>query len=106
MTATAGRGTASAGVLRTLGYLSVLELVSIGALLLNLATAHLRPVAAILGPTHGALYLCVAAIALVARGLLPRTRALALVPVLGGAFTLVNIRAERRRLDMAPNPAR
>ncbi|MGE0219196.1 hypothetical protein [Mycolicibacterium sp.] len=105
MAAPAGRGTASPGVLRTLGYLSILELVSIGALLLNLATVHLRPVAAILGPTHGALYLCVAATALMARGLLPRTRALALVPVLGGAFTLVNIRAERRRLGAAPYPA-
>lgn len=50
---------ASRGVLRALEILSVLELASIAILLLNLATLHLRPVTAALGPTHGALYLAV-----------------------------------------------
>lgn len=83
--------------LRALEILSILELVSIALLLLNLVTLHLRPVTAALGPTHGALYLAVAVTALLARGLLPRTRWMALIPVAGGVLTLVNVRAERRR---------
>ncbi|WP_205687319.1 hypothetical protein [Cellulomonas endophytica] len=46
---------------------------------------------------HGALYLAVAVIAVLARGLLRRTRWQALVPVLGGVLTLVNVRREARR---------
>jgi hypothetical protein len=88
----------SRGVLRSLEVLSILELASIAVLLLNLATLHLRPVTAALGPAHGALYLAVAATALLGRGLLARTRWMALIPVAGGVLTLVNVRAERRRI--------
>ncbi|MEV0892703.1 hypothetical protein [Promicromonospora sp. MEB111] len=84
-------------LLRTLEVLSVLELVSIVLLLGNLATVHVDGVASALGPAHGALYLAVAVTALLGEGLLPRTRLLALVPVLGGVFTLVNVRREARR---------
>lgn len=89
--------TASRGVLRALEVLSILELASIAILLTNLATLHLRPVTAALGPAHGALYLAVAVTALLGRGLLARTRLMALIPVAGGVLTLVNVRAERRR---------
>ena len=84
-------------LLRTLEVLSVLELVSVAALLANLATVHVDGVASALGPAHGALYLAVAVTALLGQGLLLRTRLLALVPVLGGVFTLVNVRREARR---------
>ncbi|MFI2366125.1 hypothetical protein [Promicromonospora sp. NPDC019610] len=84
-------------VLRALEVLSVLELVSIVVLLVNLATVHVEGVASALGPAHGALYLAVAVTALLGQGLLLRTRLLALVPVLGGVFTLVNVRREARR---------
>jgi hypothetical protein len=84
-------------LLRALEVLSVLELLSVGVLLVNLATVHVEGVASALGPTHGALYLAVAVTALLGQGLLPRTRVLALVPVLGGVFTLVNVRREARR---------
>lgn len=77
--------------------LSVLELASIGVLLLNVATLHLRPITSAMGPTHGALYLAVVVTALLARDLLPRTRWMALIPVLGGVLTLVNVRREARR---------
>ncbi|CAA9270293.1 MAG: hypothetical protein AVDCRST_MAG83-3230 [uncultured Arthrobacter sp.] len=91
----------SRGVLRALALLSVLELLSVTALLINLATLHLRPVTALLGPTHGALFLAVAVTALLARGLLPRTRWMALIPVAGGVLTLVNVRIERARAGSA-----
>lgn len=84
-------------LLRTLEVLSVLELVSVAVLLANLATVHVDGVASALGPAHGALYLAVAVTALLGQGLLLRTRLLALVPVLGGVLTLVNVRREARR---------
>lgn len=83
--------------LRALAALSILELVSIGVLLLNLATVHLRPVTQAMGPTHGAFYLAVVVTALLARDLLPRTRWMALIPVAGGVLTLFNVRREARR---------
>lgn len=84
-------------LLRALEVLSVLELLSVVVLLVNLATVHVEGVASALGPTHGALYLAVSVTALLGQDLLPRTRVLALVPVLGGVFTLVNVRREARR---------
>lgn len=84
------------GLVRTLAVLSALELVSVVALLVNLATVHNRTLAAVLGPTHGALYLAVAVTALLGRGLSARTRVGALVPVLSGPLTMVNIRVEAR----------
>ena len=84
-------------LLRTLGVLSLLELVSVLALLANLATAHDPTLASLLGPVHGVLYLAVAVTALLGRGLATRTRVGALVPVLSGPLTMVNVRREGRR---------
>lgn len=84
-------------LLRTLEILSVLELVSIAVLLTNLLTVHERAITSAVGPLHGALYLAVAVTALFGRGLLLRTRLLALIPVLGGVFALVLVPVERRR---------
>ncbi|GGH47543.1 hypothetical protein [Microbacterium album] len=90
-------------LLRALEVLSVLELVSIAALLLNLLTVHEPAVSSALGPIHGALYLAVAVTALLGRGLMLRTRLLALVPVLGGAFVLWLVRVERSRARSVPS---
>lgn len=84
-------------LLRTLEVLSMLELASIVALVGNLLTFHLAAVTSALGPVHGALYLAVSVIALLGRNLLLRTRVLALVPLAGGLFTLINVRKESRR---------
>jgi hypothetical protein len=89
----------TAAVRRTLAVLSVLELATPSALLVNLFTAHLPAVSQALGPAHGAVYLSLAAVAMMARGLLGRTRVMAIIPVVGGVLTLVNLRAERRRAD-------
>ena len=84
-------------LLRVLEVLSVLELLSIAVLLGNLVTVHIDGLASLLGPVHGALYLAVAVTAVLGRDLLLRTRLLALIPVLGGVFTLINVRREARR---------
>lgn len=72
------------------------ELVSLLALLANLATVHLPPVSSLLGPTHGCAYLFV----VVATWRLPRasaaTRAVAVIPGVGGLLALRRLaRAER-----------
>ncbi|MFC0453631.1 hypothetical protein [Rhodococcus jostii] len=84
------------GLLRTMAALSALETVSVFALLINLATVHDGTLAGVLGPVHGALYLAVAVTALLGRGLTTRTRVGALVPVLSGPLTMVNLRQEAR----------
>ncbi|GAF46553.1 DUF3817 domain-containing protein [Rhodococcus wratislaviensis] len=84
------------GLLRTLAVLSVLETVSVLALMINLATVHDTALADVLGPIHGALYLAVAVTALLGRGLTTWTRIGALVPVLSGPLTMVNLRQEPR----------
>ncbi|ALE74241.1 MULTISPECIES: hypothetical protein [unclassified Pseudonocardia] len=84
------------GLLRILAALSALELVSVLALLVNLATVHDATVASVLGPAHGALYLAVAVTALLGRGLTPWTRIGAILPVLSGPLTMVNVRREAR----------
>jgi hypothetical protein len=84
-------------LLGALEVLSILELASTVLLLTNLLTLHLPGVVSALGPIHGALYLAVSVTALLGRGLLLRTRLLALVPALGGIFTLLNVRREARR---------
>ncbi len=83
-------------LLRTLAVLSALELISVLALLGNLVTVHDHTVTRILGPAHGALYLAVAVIALLGRGLRAGTRIGALVPVLSGPLTMINVRREAR----------
>jgi hypothetical protein len=55
------------GLLRGLSILSAVETISLSALIVNLVTVHNGAVSAILGPVHGAMYLCVAAIALFGR---------------------------------------
>ncbi|MGE3192073.1 MAG: hypothetical protein AB7K08_01230 [Microbacteriaceae bacterium] len=84
----------SRAVVRVLAVLSVLELASLAVLLVNLFTAHLRPVTQTMGPVHGALYLTIAIIVLFAPGFRPVDRVLGCIPVAGG--TIAVVRALRR----------
>lgn len=84
-------------LIRALEVLSILELVSIAVLFSNLITLHLRTVTIAIGPVHGALYLAVSVTALFGRDLRLRTRLCALVPLLGGLLTLINVRTEHSR---------
>lgn len=76
------------GDLKLLRLFTVLELVSLAVLLTNMATADSRPLAAAVGPVHGAFYICV--VIAVARR--PRTSgrtvALAMLPAVGGVLAL------------------
>jgi hypothetical protein len=63
------------------------ELVSLVVLLTNLATVHWPAVAAAVGPTHGCAYLLVV-ILVFARTRDVRTRAMAVVPGVGGLLAL------------------
>ena len=100
------RPVAPRGALLALAVLSVCELASLAALLVNLATAHWRPLTSALGPTHGALYLAVAAIAVFTPGLRLRTRLLTLIPVAGGVLALVLLPGEARRAAAGRGEAR
>jgi hypothetical protein len=84
-------------LLRVLGVLSMLELVSVVGLIGNLLTVHDRSLSSALGPAHGALYLAVAVTALLGRGLEARTRVLAVIPLLSGPLTMHRVRQEARR---------
>ncbi|MFC9839328.1 hypothetical protein ACFVKB_36825 [Rhodococcus sp. NPDC127530] len=57
---------------------------------------HDGTLARVLGPIHGALYLTVAVTAMLGRGLTTRTRIGALLPVLSGPLTMVNLQREAR----------
>jgi hypothetical protein len=78
---------------RFLGLLSVFELLSVAAFFTNLLTVHSSGLASLLGPVHGALYPSMAVTALLGRKLRTRTRLLALVPSIGGAFALIALRS-------------
>lgn len=80
------------GVLRVLAVLSVLEVATLAALLINLATVHLRAVTQAIGPIHGAVYLAVVMIVLFAPGFRRLDRALGCLPVIGGVVALLQAR--------------
>lgn len=84
-------------LLRALGVLSLAELVSVVVLVGNLATVHDDVITSVLGPIHGALYLAVAVTAVFGRALATRTRVLAVIPLLSGPLTLLQVRWEAAR---------
>ncbi|PJJ72930.1 hypothetical protein CLV46_2509 [Diaminobutyricimonas aerilata] len=93
MTAATDRpDTPSRGVLRALTVLSVLEVGTLAALLINLATVHVRAVTQAIGPTHGAIYLAVVMIVVFAPGFRRLDRILGCLPVIGGVVALVQAR--------------
>lgn len=85
-------------LLVVLAALAVLELLTLGILLANLFTAHLRPVTQVMGPIHGAVYLAVVVIVVLAPGLRPVDRVLGCIPVIGGG--IAGARAHRRLREL------
>lgn len=69
--------------------MAVLELLTLTVLLVNLFTAHLRPVTQLMGPIHGAVYLAVVVTILLAPGFRVADRVLGCIPVVGGAIAVV-----------------
>ncbi len=84
-------------LLRALGVLSLAELVSVVVLVGNLVTVHDDVITSVLGPIHGTLYLAVAVTAVFGRGFATRTRVLAVIPLLSGPLTLLQVRWEAAR---------
>ena len=72
---------------RWLSIATAAELVSLGALLLNLVTAHVPAVASALGPVHGFCYLATIALAWQLPVPTP-VRLRSLVPAVGGLLVL------------------
>lgn len=83
--------------MRALRIAAAVELATLAALLVNLATVHTGAVAALGGPVHGTAYLAVIALTWAttpvdtARG----TRSRALVPGVGGLLVLRRLRGGR-----------
>lgn len=75
--------------------LAALEILTLGALLINLVTVHQPMLARVVGPIHGAVYLTVVLIGLLAPGLRWATRLLGLIPVVGGVLAVVTARRLR-----------
>ena len=71
---------------------ALVEFVSLGLLLVNLATVHWAAVASLLGPTHGCAYLFVIG-ATIRESRASSTRLLAIVPGVGGLLVIRRLRA-------------
>jgi hypothetical protein len=87
--------TPSRTVVRVLAVLAVLEILTLATLLGNLATAHLRPITQVIGPTHGAVYLATIVTMVFAPGFRVRDRLLGCLPVIGGALAVLRARTKR-----------
>jgi hypothetical protein len=83
---------------RTLTLVAQAELVSLIMLLANLFTIHLKPVAALMGPTHGCAYLFVVISIWRLQEATTTAKALAAVPGVGGLLALRHVdRANGKR---------
>jgi hypothetical protein len=84
-------------VLLLLAVLAVLELATLGVLLVNLFTVHARPITQAMGPIHGAVYTTIVVIMIFAPGFRVADRILGCIPVVGGAIALARGRRLVRR---------
>ncbi|TVT23769.1 DUF3817 domain-containing protein [Amycolatopsis rhizosphaerae] len=74
--------------LRLLRIAAAVELATLLVLLINLATVHWPAVASLTGPTHGCAYLFIIVFTVRRPDTTPRTRALAVLPGIGGLLVL------------------
>ncbi|AUH39048.1 hypothetical protein [Streptomyces sp. CMB-StM0423] len=83
--------------MRALRIAATVELVTLAALLVNLATVHTGAVTALGGPLHGTAYLAVIALtwATTPAHTAPGTRPRAVVPGVGGLLVLRRLRGGR-----------
>ncbi|MGW9135551.1 DUF3817 domain-containing protein [Streptomyces sp. NPDC055681] len=70
------------------------ELISLIILLTNLASAHLKPISSLMGPTHGCAYLFVVAATWRLKQATPVTKATAVIPGIGGLLVLRRLRPD------------
>ncbi|MFE4450617.1 DUF3817 domain-containing protein [Streptomyces sp. NPDC056796] len=79
--------------LRLLRVAAHTELVSLVIMLANLATAHLRPVSSLMGPTHGCAYLFAVVATWRLAPATTTTKAIAVLPGVGGLLALRRLRS-------------
>jgi hypothetical protein len=71
--------------------LALFEVATLTVLLVNLFTAHLRPITQTMGPIHGAVYLVIVVIMVFAPGFRRLDRFLGVIPVVGGTLAVARI---------------
>lgn len=76
------------------------ELISLIVMLANLATAHLRPISSLMGPAHGCAYLFVVIATWRSASATTTTKAVALIPGVGGLLALRQL----HRADVTGRP--
>ncbi|MGW8327545.1 hypothetical protein ACWGLE_06570 [Streptomyces sp. NPDC055897] len=74
--------------LRPLRLAAHVELVSLLVMLANLATAHLKPVSSLMGPTHGCAYLFVVIATWRLTSATTTAKTVAVIPGIGGLLAL------------------
>jgi hypothetical protein len=74
--------------LRPLRIAARAELISLIIMLANLATAHLKPISSLMGPTHGCAYLFVVAATWRLTSATTTTKAVAVIPGIGGLLAM------------------
>ncbi|GLY68070.1 DUF3817 domain-containing protein [Amycolatopsis taiwanensis] len=86
---------------QTLRIAAGVELATLVVLLTNLATVHWPPLSSAIGPTHGCAYLFVIVLT-IRQSRATRTRAMALVPGIGGLLVLRQL--AHMHQDSKPSP--
>ncbi|MFF4760538.1 DUF3817 domain-containing protein [Streptomyces sp. NPDC001292] len=74
--------------LRPLRIAAHIELISLVIMLANIATAHLKPISSLMGPTHGCAYLFVVIATWRLKQATTTAKAVAVIPGVGGLLTL------------------
>ncbi|MGW4730941.1 DUF3817 domain-containing protein [Streptomyces shenzhenensis] len=74
--------------LRPLRIAAHTELVSLIVMLANIATAHLKPISSLMGPTHGCAYLFVVIATWRLKQTTSTAKAVAIIPGIGGLLAL------------------
>ncbi|MGI5439881.1 DUF3817 domain-containing protein [Streptomyces shenzhenensis] len=74
--------------LRPLRIAAHTEFVSLVVMLANLATAHLKPISSLMGPTHGCAYLFVVIATWRLKQTTTAAKAVAIIPGIGGLLAL------------------
>lgn len=74
--------------LRPLRVAAHIELLSLVIMLANIATAHLKPISSLMGPTHGCAYLFVVIATWRFKQAAATAKAVAIIPGIGGLLAL------------------
>lgn len=83
-----------------------IEVATLAAMLVNLATVDSRSFASAIGPVHGFVWLAIVASCLLTPWLTPRQRGLAAIPVVGGLLAAGILRTHSHQHQRPEGPPR